>query len=114
MGIAALIMGFSVLVSRFMGLFRDKVISWQFGAGGETDLYFAAFILPDFFKLFAGGRLCFHYPYSSSFQTYGERRGRCVEIFQRRSYLGKRHSRCLIGSIVDFRSLSCPFSRSGV
>ena len=40
MGIAALIMGFSVLVSRFMGLFRDKVISWQFGAGGETDLYF--------------------------------------------------------------------------
>ena len=56
MGIAALIMGFSVLVSRFMGLFRDKVISWQFGAGGETDLYFAAFILPDFLNyLLAGG-----------------------------------------------------------
>lgn len=56
MGIAALIMGFSVLLSRFMGLFRDKVISWQFGAGGETDLYFAAFILPDFLNyLLAGG-----------------------------------------------------------
>lgn len=56
MGIAALIMGFSILVSRFMGLFRDKVISWQFGAGGETDLYFAAFILPDFLNyLLAGG-----------------------------------------------------------
>ena len=56
MGIAALIMGFSVLVSRFMGLFRDKVISWQFGASGETDLYFAAFILPDFLNyLLAGG-----------------------------------------------------------
>ena len=56
MGIAALIMGFSVLISRFMGLFRDKVISWQFGASGETDLYFAAFILPDFLNyLLAGG-----------------------------------------------------------
>ena len=58
MGIAALIMGFSVLISRFMGLFRDKVISWQFGASGETDLYFAAFILPDFLNyLLAGGYL---------------------------------------------------------
>ena len=56
MGIAALIMGFSVLISRFMGLFRDKVISWQFGASGGTDLYFAAFILPDFLNyLLAGG-----------------------------------------------------------
>lgn len=56
MGIAALIMGMSVLLSRFMGLFRDKVISWQFGAGGETDLYFAAFVLPDFLNyLLAGG-----------------------------------------------------------
>lgn len=56
MGIAALVMGFSVLISRFMGLFRDKVISWQFGASGETDLYFAAFILPDFLNyLLAGG-----------------------------------------------------------
>lgn len=56
MGIAALIMGFSVLLSRFMGLFRDKVISWQFGAGGETDLYFSAFVLPDFLNyLLAGG-----------------------------------------------------------
>ena len=56
MGIAALIMGFSVLISRFMGLFRDKVISWQFGASGETDLYFAAFILPDFLNyLLSGG-----------------------------------------------------------
>lgn len=56
MGMAALIMGASVLLSRFMGLFRDKVISWQFGAGGETDLYFAAFVLPDFLNyLLAGG-----------------------------------------------------------
>lgn len=56
MGIAALIMGISILISRFMGLFRDKVISWQFGASGETDLYFTAFVLPDFLNyLLAGG-----------------------------------------------------------
>ena len=56
MGVAALIMGVSILLSRFMGLIRDKIISWQFGASGETDLYFAAFVLPDFLNyLLAGG-----------------------------------------------------------
>ncbi len=56
MGIAALIMAISILISRFMGLIRDKVISWQFGASGETDLYFTAFVLPDFINyLLAGG-----------------------------------------------------------
>ncbi|MBP3730162.1 MAG: murein biosynthesis integral membrane protein MurJ, partial [Mailhella sp.] len=56
MGAAAVIMAFSVLVSRFMGLLRDKIISWQFGAGGESDIYFAAFVVPDFLNyLLAGG-----------------------------------------------------------
>ena len=55
MGIAALIMGFSVLLSRFMGLLRDKVISWQFGASGETDLYFSAFVIPDFLNHLLAG-----------------------------------------------------------
>ena len=56
MGAAALIMGFSVLLSRFMGLARDKVISWQFGAAGESDIYFTAFVVPDFINyLLAGG-----------------------------------------------------------
>ena len=56
MGAAALIMAFSVLLSRLMGLFRDKIISWQFGAGGEADIYFSAFVVPDFLNyLLAGG-----------------------------------------------------------
>lgn len=39
-----------------MGLVRDKVISWQFGAGGESDMYFAAFVVPDIINyLLAGG-----------------------------------------------------------
>ena len=53
---ATVIMGVSILLSRVMGLVRDKVISWQFGAAGEADLYFAAFVVPDFINyLLAGG-----------------------------------------------------------
>ena len=53
---AAVIMGVSILLSRVMGLVRDKVISWQFGASVEADLYFAAFVVPDFINyLLAGG-----------------------------------------------------------
>ncbi len=56
MGAAAMIMAVSVLLSRFMGLARDKVISWQFGAGGDADIYFTAFVVPDFLNyLLAGG-----------------------------------------------------------
>lgn len=56
MGVAALILGLSALLSRLMGLARDKIISWQFGAGSEADTYFAAFIVPDIINyLLAGG-----------------------------------------------------------
>jgi putative peptidoglycan lipid II flippase len=56
MGAAALIMAASVFVSRFMGLVRDKVISYLFGATAEADIYFAAFVVPDFINyLLAGG-----------------------------------------------------------
>lgn len=56
MGAAALIMAASVFVSRFMGLVRDKVISYLFGATVEADIYFAAFVVPDFINyLLAGG-----------------------------------------------------------
>ena len=56
MGAAALLLVASTILSRFMGLIRDKVISWQFGAGGEADMYFAAFVVPDIINhLLAGG-----------------------------------------------------------
>ncbi len=56
MGVAALIMAGSIFLSRLMGLVRDKVISWRFGAGTEADVYFAAFTIPDFINyLLAGG-----------------------------------------------------------
>lgn len=56
MGAAAMLMAASIFASRIMGLVRDKVISWQFGAGADTDVYFAAFVVPDFINyLLAGG-----------------------------------------------------------
>ncbi len=56
MGLAALILAASAMLSRLMGLIRDKVISWQFGAGNEADMYFAAFVVPDIINyLLAGG-----------------------------------------------------------
>ncbi|MGV8074377.1 MAG: murein biosynthesis integral membrane protein MurJ [Syntrophobacteraceae bacterium] len=55
MGWAALITGLSILLSRFMGLIRDKVISFLFGATGESDLYFAAFVIPDFINYLMAG-----------------------------------------------------------
>jgi len=55
-GLAAVIVGGGILLSRFMGLFRDKLISLLFGATPESDLYFAAFVIPDFINyLLAGG-----------------------------------------------------------
>ncbi len=55
MGWAALVMGLSVLLSRFMGLFRDKIIAYLFGATQESDIYFAAFVIPDFINYLLAG-----------------------------------------------------------
>ncbi|QJT09125.1 murein biosynthesis integral membrane protein MurJ [Oceanidesulfovibrio marinus] len=56
LGLASIIMASSILLSRLMGLVRDKVIAYHFGATLESDIYFAAFVVPDFINyLLAGG-----------------------------------------------------------
>lgn len=56
LGIAALLLAASTILSRCMGLVREKIISWQFGAGSEADVYFASFVVPDIINyLLAGG-----------------------------------------------------------
>lgn len=55
MGAAALILAASALLSRLMGLVRDKIISWQFGATHEADMYFAAFVVPDIINYLLAG-----------------------------------------------------------
>ncbi len=44
---AAIMLGGASLVSRLFGVFRDRVLAGQFGAGAELDMYYAAFRLPD-------------------------------------------------------------------
>jgi putative peptidoglycan lipid II flippase len=57
-GVASLLYGVSILLSRLVGLVRESVIGRTLGAGLEADLYKASFIIPDFLNyLLAGGVL---------------------------------------------------------
>ena len=44
---AALVLGGAALVSKLLGLFRDRLLAARFGAGDELDVYYAAFKIPD-------------------------------------------------------------------
>lgn len=56
-GAAGIVMG-SILLSRVLGLIRDAIISGKLGQGAASDVYMAAFLLPDtLFFLIAGGAL---------------------------------------------------------
>jgi putative peptidoglycan lipid II flippase len=56
-GAAGLMMA-AILLSRVLGLVRDRVIAHQFGQGFDTDVYNGAFTIPDLmFFLIAGGAL---------------------------------------------------------
>ncbi len=57
-GIASLIMMFSVFLSRIIGLFREMVVAHIGGAGGAVDAYQIAFIIPEILNhISAGGFL---------------------------------------------------------
>lgn len=45
--IAAALVALSSLISRFLGVVRDRILAGQFGAGAELDIYYAAFRVPD-------------------------------------------------------------------
>ncbi len=54
----AFILGISSLLSRFLGLIRDRLFAAKFGAGDMLDAYYAAFRIPDFiFNLLILGAL---------------------------------------------------------
>lgn len=56
--IAALLVALSSLVSRFLGIFRDRILAGEFGAGETLDIYYAAFRVPDIiFNLLVLGAL---------------------------------------------------------
>jgi len=45
---SAVLLAVSALLSRLLGLIRDRLLAGTFGAGEELDIYFAAFRIPDF------------------------------------------------------------------
>ncbi len=45
---AAFLVAISSFASRILGVVRDRILAGQFGAGAETDIYYAAFRIPDF------------------------------------------------------------------
>ena len=44
---AAFLLATTALISRVLGLFRDRILAGKFGAGDELDIFFAAFRVPD-------------------------------------------------------------------
>lgn len=46
-GRAAALLGVASILSRLLGVVRDRLLASTFGAGGELDAYYAAFRLPD-------------------------------------------------------------------
>jgi len=58
LGFASALYAASILLSRVIGLVREAVIGRTLGNGAEADVYWTAFILPDFLNyLLAGGAL---------------------------------------------------------
>jgi putative peptidoglycan lipid II flippase len=56
--IAAFLVAISSLASRFLGIFRDRILAGEFGAGTDLDIYYAAFRIPDLiFNLLVLGAL---------------------------------------------------------
>jgi putative peptidoglycan lipid II flippase len=64
----------SALVSRLLGLIRDRLLAGRFGAGTELDIYFAAFKIPDFVYglLIAGGIVAAFLPLFSEYFQRGK------------------------------------------
>ncbi len=56
--VAALLVSMSSLLSRVLGIFRDRILAGEFGAGDVLDVYYAAFRVPDIiFNLLVLGAL---------------------------------------------------------
>ncbi|MFH1388126.1 MAG: murein biosynthesis integral membrane protein MurJ [Patescibacteria group bacterium] len=88
---AAIILGAASLVSRFLGLIRDRILAGTFGVGDELDIYYAAFRIPDLvFSLLVVGAI------SAGF----------IPVFV--SYLNKDKNKSwyLANSILNIMSLS--------
>jgi len=51
---AAYVLGFFTLLSQLLGLVRDRLLAYTFGAGRTVDVYYAAFKIPDMVLVVGG------------------------------------------------------------
>jgi len=74
---AAFLLAVSALVSRFLGLLRDRLLAGHFGAGQELDAYFLAFRIPDFIYgiLIMGGVSVIFLPVFAEYFKKSEKEG---------------------------------------
>lgn len=74
---AALLLGASALISRLLGLWRDRILAGTFGASQELDVYFVAFRIPDFVYgiLIMGGISAIFLPVFSEYFQKNEKEG---------------------------------------
>jgi putative peptidoglycan lipid II flippase len=74
---AAFLLAISALISRFLGLFRDRLLAGHFGAGQELDAYFLAFRIPDFIYgiLIMGGVSVIFLPVFAEYFKKSEKEG---------------------------------------
>ena len=49
---STIIVGVFSVLSRILGLVRDRLLASNFGAGQVLDAYYAAFKIPDFFLIY--------------------------------------------------------------
>jgi putative peptidoglycan lipid II flippase len=75
LGTAAILIGSASILSRLLGVIRDRLLAGTFGAGVELDAYYAAFRLPDtLYNLLILGALSAGF--IPVFSEYLERRGK--------------------------------------
>ncbi len=74
---AAVIMILAVLLSRVLGLLRDRLLAGTFGASVNLDIYYAAFRMPDLIYsiIFAGGIIVSFLPLFSEYQRNNKEEG---------------------------------------
>ena len=73
---AAIVLTVAVLLSRVLGLLRDRILAGAFGASINLDVYFAAFRIPDlvYSIIFAGGVIVSLLPLFSDLQNKDEKK----------------------------------------
>ena len=94
----------SVLLSRVLGLGREALIAALIGVNTESDLYYDAFLIPDFLNYLLAGRISHHHLGSNPRSTPRiGRQGRCLIGFHLGLSICGRGNVGPDGDHVDFR-----------